>query len=296
MMSPDATYFSDREHGPKPRVSEEIGQAAWGGIAGHIQSRISDGSLGASFPEPCPDSGRGTTGTNAQAFGLSLMAEIPDVSWPFDLEKAPPTLAILDLVEFVFRSVGKPIIRDHHGYFQHDHLLYDREAGQSEFLQSINRILVRNGLAYELGFDGQIVRVASPILRESLGTAVFATGDTELNAMLEAGRTKFLDPNPTVRREALEKLWDAWERLKTILSRTDKKASVTALLNQASSEPNFRNTLEAEAKELTSIGNSFLIRHSEASQIPITDGAHVEYLFHRMFAFIWLLLKKNGRA
>lgn len=287
-------YFSDRERGPAPRVVEEIGMAAWGGIAATIQSRISDGSLGVGFPNSCPD-GCGTTGTDGSAFSLTLKAEVPGIMWPFDTENAPPTLAILDLVEFVFRHVGKPNIRDHHEFFGHDHITHDRPVGQIEFRQAINRILARNGLAFELGNDGQVVRLASPILREALAIGSFRTGDSELDAMLESARKKFLDPDSTVRREALEKLWDAWERLKTLLPGADKKAGVTALLDQASSEASFRSQLETESKQLTSIGNSFQIRHSETTQVQLSDTAHVDYLFHRLFALIWMLLRKSGR-
>jgi len=242
------------------------------------------------FPEACPD-GRGITGTDEEAFSLSVGAEIPGLSWPFDLENTPPTLTILDLIEFTFRNVGKPTARDHHSFFGHDHFNYDREHGRSSFRQDINRILARNGLAYELRDDGRTVRLAASVLREALAVGVIGTGDNTLDSILEAARKKFLDPNPTVRREALEKLWDAWERLKTIRPGPDKKASVTVLLNDACSEPNFRTELEKEARTLTEIGNAFHIRHSETSQVPLKQDAHVDYLFHRMFALIWMLLK-----
>src|ERR1700720_613721 len=127
-------------------------------------------------------------------------------------------------------------------------------------------------------------------LREALAVGAFATGDQTLDSMLEDARRKFLDPNPAVRREALEKLWDAWERLKTMRPGADKKASVTTLLNEACSEPNFRTELESEGIKLTKIGNTFQIRHSEISQVPLARDAHVDYLFHRMFALIWMLL------
>jgi hypothetical protein len=52
------------------------------------------------------------------------------------------------------------------------------------------------------------------VLAEELRRVLFQTGDPELDAMLEAARTKFLSPDPNVRRESLEKLWDAWERVR----------------------------------------------------------------------------------
>lgn len=141
--------------------------------------------------------------------------------------------------------------------------------------------------------NGQIIRLAPPVLREALQSTTFSTGDSELDAMLEVARKKFLDPDIEVRRESLEKLWDAWERLKTILPGKDKKVSIGKLLEKASPESKFREVLEKEARELTDIGNTFKIRHSETKQIPVEYSEHVDYLFHRLFAIIQLLLRKK---
>lgn len=70
----------------------------------------------------------------------------------------------------------------------------------------------------------------------------------------------------------------------------DKKKSVGILLDKASSEPRFKDRLDREARELTDIGNNFMIRHTETTKTPITSSAHVDYLFHRMFALIYLVL------
>lgn len=110
-----------------------------------------------------------------------------------------------------------------------------------------------------------------------------------MDDLLERARTKFLSHDPQDRRESLEKLWDAWERLKTLNDPSNKKLSVTVLLDQAAPEPGFRSTLEAEAKELTRIGNDFQIRHSEINKVVINNDADVDYLFHRLFSLIFLL-------
>jgi hypothetical protein len=89
--------------------------------------------------------------------------------------------------------------------------------------------------------------------------------------MLEECRTKFSDRSPLVRREALERLWDGWERLKSMADPNDKKRSVKIILDAVVAEPALRARLEAEAHELTSVGNSHLIRHSELSQVPVID-------------------------
>jgi hypothetical protein len=127
-----------------------------------------------------------------------------------------------------------------------------------------------------------------------LGGAVFRTGDVELDRLLEAARSKFLSTDVTVRRESLEKLWDAWERLKTLEPGVDKKASVCALLDRAATEPEFRATMETEAYELTRIGNQFMIRHTETNKVPVQLSLHVDYLFHRLFGLIWLCLQARA--
>lgn len=98
-----------------------------------------------------------------------------------------------------------------------------------------------------------------------------------------------------VRRESIEKLWDAWERLKTIEAGKDKKASTANILDKAAAEPAFRDLLEKEALQLTDIGNKFMIRYSEVGKVPITEPRQVDYLFQRLHAAIWLLLSAGGR-
>lgn len=149
----------------------------------------------------------------------------------------------------------------------------------------------RNGIAFSLEEDGRVSRLAPPVLDEELRRATFNTGDATLDALLESARAKFLSPDPATRREALEKLWDAWERLKTLEPGGDKKASTIALLNKAADEPKYRDVLEQEANTLTKIGNSFRIRHSETSQVEIRTEDQVDYLFHRLLALILLLIR-----
>ncbi len=288
-------YFSDRELGARPRIEEEINQSAWSGLVVTINSRFNDGSFGYRYPEICPD-GNFICGYDFQSFSLSLAAEVPNISLPIEATKMQPTLPVLDFLEFCHRAIGKPIKADYHSYFGHYHLHFEPEEGQAAFREDINRIFSRNGIAYEFNSDGLIVRLAPEGLRDILMPTLFRTRDPVLNSLLEAARTKYLNRNPTVRQEALEKLWDAWERLKTIEPGKDKKASITALLNKAAPESTFRETLDKEASELTRIGNNFKIRHSEISQVPLVLNEHVDYLFHRLFSLILLFLRTTGRS
>jgi hypothetical protein len=172
-------------------------------------------------------------------------------------------------------------------------LTFGREAGQDAYRSRLNRLLARNGVAYELHADGRVERIGPPILRETLRSTVFQTGDPTLDDLLEKARSKFVSRDFDTRREALEKLWDAWERLKTVEDPSDKKLSVAALLDKACPEPTLRAILETDAKELTNVGNRLQIRHMEVGKVPVSDSAHIDYLFHRLFSLIFLALRKR---
>jgi len=298
-------YFSDRENGPRARTEQAITPAVWSGIVGTIQSLISSGAFGFRFPERCPD-GQVTCGCDTDVLGVTVKTEMPGLTWPLETTQvvksdwtsesrpfAPNTLLILDFLEFVHASVAKPILGKYHDYFNHHHLTFDQQTGQEEFRKTINSFFARNGIAYEMRSSGRIERMLPIILGEELKQTVFRTGDITLDNMLEECRRKFVDRDPLVRREALERLWDAWERLKSLADSNDKKKSIKIILEALTSEPALRDRLEKEALELTSIGNSHLIRHSEISQIPVIDVDHVDYLFHRLFSMIHLMLQKK---
>lgn len=286
--------FSDRELGPKPRTSEEINAKVWGGIYSAIQKRIDDGSFGYGFPEQCPD-GYGISGCDTEKLQLSVQAEIPDLAWTLTPSTVPSLYEIFDLLELLHQNVGKPSAWEFHSYFRHSHLNFDLEEGQQLFRDEINRIMSRNGVAFEFASDGRIQRIAPSVLHEDLTTSEFNTGDDQLDNLLEGSRRKFLDPQLNIRKEALEKLWDAWERLKTLELPSDKKQSIQILLGKAASETALYTLLDTEAGELTRIGNNFMIRHTEVGKIPITESEQVDYLFHRLFSLILLLLRKSGR-
>jgi hypothetical protein len=301
-------YFSDRENGPRARTEQVISPVVWAGLVATVQALINSGAFGLRFPERCPD-GQAVCGCDTDALAASVIAEMPGLAWPLETmclvedgflsqrePFAPDTLLILDFIEFIYASVAKPIPGKHHDFFSHHHLTFDQQSGQEEFRATVNRIFSRNGVAFEMLSTGRIVRVLPPVLGEDLKRTIFRTGDRTLDNMLEECRTKFSDRNPLVRREALERLWDGWERLKSLADPGDKKRSIKIILDVTASEPSLRARLEGEATELNSIGNSHLIRHSEVNQVPVIDVDQVDYLFHRLFAMIQLVLRKKGSA
>lgn len=302
-------YFSDKEKVAEPRINEKFSLNVWHGIRAKILTLIDNGSFGYKFPEECKEGGGNVIGTKRQLMSDTLKVEIPAITkeryitsaWGNDYidilldshrqDTVPSTLTILDIIQFSYKNIAKPTKENYHEYFKHHHLVFDRDEGQKEFREDINLIFARNGIIFDLQENGQIIRLAPPILREKLSEVIFHTRDNKLNEILDSARTKYLDPNISVRRESLEKLWDAWERIKTIEPAEDKKQSAKRLLDKASSEPNFREVLEEDAKKLTDIGNQFQIRHSEINRTPVNKSEHIDYLFQRLFAIIYLLLK-----
>ena len=188
-------YFSERELGPRPRIQETIERSAWGGVIALVKSMLAKGYFGIDFPEECPD-GRGPIGNDAKVMALTIGGDIPEIEWPLDDYPLPSTLKILDLIEFCYRHVAKPIPESHHGYFEHYHLSFDRQEGQAELRERVNQLFARNGLVYELQKSGQVVRSGLPILEESLRNTMFRSGDEDLDRMLETAREKFLEPKP----------------------------------------------------------------------------------------------------
>ncbi len=292
-------YFSDQEKGAKTRSLEEIPDNVWGGIVAIIKSHIDSGAFGDSFPDICPDGG-GPVGTDEKSFELAVKAEVPNIDWPLRVKNKsswddeiniPDYLSILDLIQFCYEHVAKPIQDSYHDFFKHYHLSFDQEEGKKEYRLKINRIFARNGLAYELDENGNIIRLLPPVIDKLIDSSVLTTNDRLLNELLNQAFIKFCSPDKHVRKEALEKLWDSWERLKS-LNNSNKKESIKILLDNCSSEPNFRELLEKEARSLTDIGNSFHIRHTEVDQILIKDTEHIDYLFHRLLCMIYLMVKK----
>ncbi len=140
------------------------------------------------------------------------------------------------------------------------------------------------------------LRVTPPVLDEALASTLPETGDATLDNLLQSARDQFRSQDPAVRRSGLQKLWDAWERTKTLDGDGDKRSSIDRLLRHAAEDSAFRGLLDLEARALTDIGNQYEIRHFETSTHPIPADAHVDYLFHRMWCLLLLLLSSRARA
>jgi hypothetical protein len=122
------------------------------------------------------------------------------------------------------------------------------------------------------------------------------TKDNELNKLIEEAKERFISNDKQI---GLEKLWDAYERLKTYFSsvngdvghkkqQKDKKASSEKLVNIISKDFDER-FINDEFKSLTNIGNNYRIRHHEVGKKEMTSE-HINYFFFRMLTLIDLCL------
>lgn len=287
-----AQYFSDREHGEQPRVNPEIPSSAWDGIAWLIQERVDDGSFRLNPYEKLWES--------KKRFDATIKSEIPALIGRLDKisrMNQPPLVATMDTIEFCWKAVNKYEKVSVYPYFGQTAESADKQAGQTEFRERINHIFRRNGVAFDLTVQGRIERLVPGPVGSALRGAVFQTGDAELDQLLETARGKILVPDENSHRDALEKLWDAWERLKTV-EHSDKKTGAKKMLDKSagSSQQTFRDLLGAEAKALTDAGNQLRIRHSETKQERLEESEQVDYLFQRMFSLIYFILRSTGRV
>ena len=131
----------------------------------------------------------------------------------------------------------------------------------SNFENEVNNILSNYG--YKL-IDRKMMPMQNQIKAE------IPKEPTLRDLVLEAERY-FKKQDLESKQRALEKIWDAFERMKTYYS-PDKKKSTNQIINMISNgDAELYNKLDAEFFELGNIGNNYQIRHFETGKIPISD-------------------------
>ncbi|WP_428054559.1 hypothetical protein [Candidatus Avelusimicrobium facis] len=113
------------------------------------------------------------------------------------------------------------------------------------------------------------------------------SSDSEINNLLLEAKTQFLNNNLQL---AVEKIWDAFERVKTLLNK-DKKQSVKCICEKLGDEVPF-DFFNSEYVALTNLGNKNQIRHFETDKMPIENLETLRYLFFRGLALINLTLTR----
>jgi len=219
----------------------------------------------------------------AAQMSVSSMAGSGVLDWPID--RAERVAVQVALCRAMVAGETDPLSFAHTFYYAGSKLSDNIRAFASKVLDPMVRDMERLTES----------RVVPPVLFEAMGRLP-ASGDIVLDALLADACAKFKDPSPNSRQVGVEKLWDAWERLKSLDNSDDKRASVGMLLDSATSDPAFRSVLETEARALTAVGNNFQIRHFETSRSAISRPEQLDYLFHRLFALLHLLLFNRRRG
>lgn len=321
--------YSDRTEGSKPRDIEVLPKETARALLGLVQREIKDNWFAEKFPKECED-GKGIAGTDRSRLQADIDGVIPRLGYPLaskadqDLPEivdparmtevqrlcGPGTSTaivadsgIFDLLEYTARRIALPSQRRFHEFFSHYELEFygnSRKEAQEIFKEEVNELLGRGGVIYEfVSVDGtlQIQRMGTPEVRRLMADLQPNSGDKELDDLIIEARKRYLSHKEDERRIGLEKLWDAFERLKTIEplpdGKNDKKASVKQLLSHIADE-SLRKVVEGDMEALTTVGNQFRIRHHETDKhvVPVDQ---YDYLFARMSNVIITLLRASNR-
>lgn len=134
----------------------------------------------------------------------------------------------------------------------------------------------------EEGSNEKIENKASEQFNRSSSQSV----DEIVNNKIEESKLYIRDADPNKKQIALEKIWDGFERLKTVYGE-DKKTSVKELITIVSNgSAETEKLLNQEFKELTAIGNSFQIRHFENGKALVHSDDQKEYFYFRMLSLL----------
>ena len=291
MAAPLEQFYSDRTSGPISRSHEALPEATKSGLQALLQRRVQGNWLAEQFPSFCSD-GNGIAETNVHDLGAELGALFVGVGWPL-WQESPSEEVVFDVIEYVGRRLSKPTNGSWHSYMRHYELEFDRARGRSEFVNDVNLLLSRGGTVFELSTGMVVQRVGVPETRAALSALKPATGDLVLDGLIESGRELYQSREASQRATAIEKLWDGFERLKTVELPDDKKKSTIALLSHIV-DAELREFVDTEMRELTRLGNNFQIRHHETNKPPVPASAQ-DYVVGRMATLLTFLLDQSGR-
>lgn len=262
------------------------------------------------YPEQCPD-GHGCCGIDFEQLRLDLRYEIPTLYRDYSDNIAVPTVhhnvfdsddeeseydqyALLDLIEFFAENLRDVVVGSFHSYFGHYHLTCQNSRNVCvQFRDEINSIFQKTGLLYELNTDLQVERIVenSP-LTPAVESAIAAVKEAGTRELLQEAILLHRSPCPADIRDAVEKLWDAYERLKTYYTTMNKAKSAEKIVNDmAAGQAPYVTLFDTEFRALTKIGNDFRIRHHETDKVEITDIRYYDYFFNRCLSLIALAIQ-----
>ncbi len=157
--------------------------------------------------------------------------------------------------------------------------MYEKYNSNSSFAVEISAILKMNSVTYKLS-QGKIENTLNIPVRQKDISEIPEKG---LKELIEEADRYYCESNVEI---ATEKIWDAFERLKSYYSPSlNKSQSANKIIDcMSNSDNNFIAMYEEEFKALTNIGNKFRIRHHEITKIDITDSRQYDFFYKRCLA------------
>lgn len=139
----------------------------------------------------------------------------------------------------------------------------------------------------ELEIEGKYIdNESKDLISKSLSSSI----EKEIKNLIIESKIYISKKEYREKRIGLEKIWDAFERLKTINS-TNKKESIENIISYVTNDDEeIKNMITNEFKELTQIGNSYSIRHHEMNQKQLPNIQYIEYLYFRLLSLISCVL------
>lgn len=203
--------------------------------------------------------------------------------------------SLLDLIEFFAENIKDISERWNNERYRNYQTIdcYDSSEVFADFKESVNEIFYESGLLYELTDEKIIERLVehSPLTAE-IEKSFALVNEPGTRELLNDAVALYKTTNPSARQDSVEKIWDAFERLKTYYTTLDKKYSSEKIVNDmANGNDKFVDLFNEEFKILTNIGNTYRIRHHETNKIDITDIHYYDYLFNRCLSLIALAIK-----
>lgn len=188
--------------------------------------------------------------------------------------------------QYVVTSDIREFICNNYPAFVFDALeLFARHTMHKDFEVKTNALLQHNSIPYRFEY-GTIVNSFNIQQKDALIAPVQEAGLKELL------QDAFIYKEKGDLSIAVEKLWDAFERLKTNYISINKKASIQKIIKDMGNGQNeFEQLFDDEFAILTKIGNNFRIRHHETDKTDIKDIRHYEYFFNRCYSLIEVATK-----
>lgn len=133
---------------------------------------------------------------------------------------------------------------------------------------------------------GGKIEIIQPVIQ-----VVKPSKDNDLKTLIESANSLYKNKTSDNSQIAIEKIWDALERVKTYFG-GDKKQSIEKVIDCISGDnQQIHQLIDDELKALTNIGNKYQIRHFEKGKYPISNKNIRNYLFMRCQALINLILQ-----